>query len=273
MSIKSNAPIPKKGERSMASKKKNTNPIKQISPIEYFSNDKERMPDWLNNHQKGAKVDFSKILASRIVYYPGSALEGSPIRVFNTAHAAHVYIYVDYGFGKEEIERRLIEDIPAGYHIYDKQEVSDRDILPFTPQYHLTEEERAYVMERYREARVPTHNSFGFLTIYERDDAYGEEHGAKRFAVLFHCGDAIATYDVIFGNTKAMPYACILDNYGFDGSYEGFCRGSLLEKIANRIHPLPRYLICVKEFPWSGYSLLKTVGGTYHRFVFVKDGD
>ena len=106
----------------MANKKKNTNPIKQISPIEYFSNDKERMPDWLNNHRKGVKVDFSKLFASRIVYYPGSALEGSPIHVFNTAHAAHVYIYVDYGFGKEEIGRRLIEDIPAGYHIYELEQ-------------------------------------------------------------------------------------------------------------------------------------------------------
>ena len=172
-----------------------------------------------------------------------------------------------------DVFKRLIEDVPAGYHIYDKQEVSDIDIIPFRPQYHLTEEERAYVMERYREAHVPTHNSFGFLMIYERDDAYGEEHGAKRFAVLFHCGDAIATYDATFGNTKAVPYACIPGIYGFDGSYEGFCRGSLLEKTANRIHPLPRYLICGKEFPWSGYSLLKTVGGTYHRFVFVKDGD
>ena len=258
----------------MAHKHKNPNPdpIIQISPIEYFSKDPESMPAWLRNHKKGEKVDFSALLASRIIYYPGSALEGSPIHVFNQAHAAHVYLYIDYGFTKETIETLMAERIPAGYHIYDEAEPSQRDILPCAPRYHLTDDERRRVAELYHHAQVPTHNAFAFLKIYERDEAYGEEHGAERFAVLYLGADAIATYDAIFGNTNAKPFACILGNYGFDGSYEGFCRGSLLENIAKRINCLPKYLICEKNYVWNDYKMLKTVGGTKGRFVFEKDG-
>ena len=249
----------------------NRNPIIQISPKEYFSKDSETMPEWLKNHKNGGKVDFAALLASRIVYYPGSALEGSPIHVFNSAHAVHVYLYVDYGFSKEEIERLLSEHIPMGYHIYDEPEVTERDILPHAPQYHLTANEFEDVRELYKVSQVPTQNSFGFLKIYERDESLGDEHGAERFAVLFLGGDAIAIYDAIFGNTTAVPFACILGNYGFDGSYAGFYGGGLLETIAKRINRLPKYIVCDKDYPWSGYSMLKTVGGTYGRFVFTKD--
>ena len=33
----------------------NENPIIQVSPIEYFSNDREEMPTWLKSHKKGDK--------------------------------------------------------------------------------------------------------------------------------------------------------------------------------------------------------------------------
>ena len=166
----------------------------------------------------------------------------------------------------------MTENVPAGYHIFDEPEVTERDLLSHAPQYHLTAEELGKVRELYRAANVPTHNSFGFLKIYERDESLGDEHGAERFAVLFLGGDAIAIYDAIFGNTNAVPFACVLGNYGFDGSYAGFCGGGLLETSATRIHRLPKYLVCEKDSPWNGYSMLKTVGGTYGRFVFEKDG-
>ena len=249
----------------------NENPIIQVSPIEYFSNDREEMPTWLKSHKKGDKIDFSKLLASRIVYYPGSALEGSPIRIFNTAHAAHVYLYIDYGFEKEEIKKLMSETFPAGYHIYDETEVGAADIIPRALRYHLTADEQRMVMERYQEKYVPTHNSFGFLKIYERDESYGEEHGAQRFALLYISGDAIATYDAIFGNTNAKPFACITGNYGFGGAYESFSKDSLLETIAIRIDRLPKYLLSDICDGWNNYQMLKTVGGTNYRFVWVRD--
>jgi hypothetical protein len=262
-----------KRRNNMAHKHKNENPnpIVQISPPEYFSEDRETVPAWIENHKKGDKVNFSELLASRIVYYPGSALEGSPIHVFNESHAAHLYFYIDYGFGKEEIERAMSERIPLGYHIYDEWEISERDILPHAPRYHLNADDRRRVTELYKSAQVPTRNSFGLLKIYERDESYGEKHGARRFAVLFLGGDAIAVYDAIFGNTIAKPFACIIGNYAFDGSYEGFGRNSLLEKVAGRIERMPKYLVCNKDYGWNGYRMLKTVGGTYNRFVWVKE--
>ena len=40
-------------------------------------------------------------------------------------------------------------------------------------------------MDLYKAVQVPTQNSFGIFKIYERDESYGDEHGAERFTLLF----------------------------------------------------------------------------------------
>lgn len=77
---------------------------------ECLKDDFETLPSYLKEFKKGDKIDFKELLKSRIVYNPGAGTEGSPIRVFNTAHAAHFYIYVDYGFTKSQINNELSND-------------------------------------------------------------------------------------------------------------------------------------------------------------------
>ena len=253
-------------------KKPNPNPIRQISPIEYFSQDPEQMPAWLKNHKKGGKVDFSQLLASRIVYYPGSWFDGSPIRTFNTAHAAHIYVYADYGNSKEKVDNALSNEAFKGYHLYDEQEVSREDMLPSPLCYHITEEERQFAVSGY-DMSISPDEAFAFLKIYERNENYGDEHGAWRFALLYIAADANATYDALFGNTNITPYACVVcANMG--SGYTCFVRDSLLEKIAQRTNCLPQYLLCMQDYGWEGYAMLRTVSGTGtygSRFVWTKD--
>ena len=69
----------------------------------YLGREPVAMPAWLDSY--GAGVDgpvdgaetLRAILNSRTVYYPGSGFDGGPVATFNTAHAAHAYVYVDDG--------------------------------------------------------------------------------------------------------------------------------------------------------------------------------
>jgi hypothetical protein len=51
-----------------------------------------------------------------------------------------------------------------------------------------------------------------------------------------------------------------------------FTKDSLLELISQKTNRFPKYLICVKDFGWSKYSMLRNVGytkgGDGKRFVW-----
>lgn len=255
-------------------KKGNENPTLQISPIGYFAKDPEPMPAWLNNHKAGTPVRIGDLWSSRVVYNPGAGFEGAPIHIFNAAHAAHVFVYVEYGFTKEFVDRELSDDAFRGYHLHHQQDVFPHEFAPRPLVYHLKGEELEAVATLYQQTKVPTNNAFALLKIYERNEDMPEEHGAWRFAVLYLGADAIATYDVLFGNTHCSPYACVADSYGFDGSYDGFSGGSLIEKIATRANRRPKYLLSPKSCRgWQGYRMLKSVSGSKYRFVWINENE
>ncbi len=247
-------------------------PIKQKSIIEFLSADREPLPLWLKSYEVGQMVDPKNLFTSRVVYNPGAGIEGGPIKVFNASHSAHVFVYVDYGFNKEEIDSALSDDAFLGYHIIYEDRLSAEQLISKAPVYHLTDEEMNIVKGNYEIVSIPTDNSFGILKIYQRDDEYGEEHGSFRFALLYLGGDAIACYDVLFGNTDCTPFCCVVDAYSFCDAYDHFSKGSLIERIAKRTGKLPKYLLCANHCTgWTGYKMNKRVGGSRNRFIWEKE--
>ena len=254
------------------SRKNYHNPIIQITPAEYFSADKEPMPLWLVNHKKGDKVNILELLNSRLVYYPGAGTDGSPIRTFNIAHAAHVFVYVDYGYNKEKINSELSDDAFVGYHLHHEQDVTKNELLPLAFLSHVTEEEMRFAASGY-DMSIRPEDGFALLKIYERNEEFGEEHGAQRFAILYIGADANLTYDVLFGNTDRSPYACVVcANMG--SGCTCFNENSLIKRIAERTNSFPKYLVGGKTYGWNRYQMLKTVSyvkaSDGKRFVWIK---
>ena len=218
------------------------------------------MPSWLRDHKSGERVNISELLDSRIVYYPGAHTDGSPIRTFNSAHAAHVYVYVDYMFKRDEIEVELSDRAFFGYHLCHTQEVTQKELLPRQPQYHVTCDEMR-IAEQRDSFSIKPEEGYAVLKIYERDMDKGDKHGAPRFAILYIGGDANATFDALFGNTHRTPFACVVcGNMGSE--FSSFGRGSLLESIAERTNRFPKYLMAVPRDGWNGYERLSHVGKT-----------
>ena len=65
----------------------------------------ESFPQWLQ--QPSPTFDRASFFGSRNVFYPGSGDDGQPVSVCAPAHAAHTFIYIDYGVSQRTPEGHL----------------------------------------------------------------------------------------------------------------------------------------------------------------------
>jgi len=77
----------------------------------------DQMPEWL---AAGPPFTFNRdrFFASRTLFYPGSGLDGQPVSLIARSHAAHAFIYVDYGVGMEEIREQVHGPDPCRFRGY-----------------------------------------------------------------------------------------------------------------------------------------------------------
>lgn len=105
---------------------------------------------------------------------------------------------------------------------------------------------------------------YEFVAVLERDTEFGEEHGARRFAVLFLGVDGIASYDALFCQdaTRQAPYAVLLQDHGSGDNSDRFFTGGLLERIARSTRVLPTWLLVGENTKaWEGFARVKGVLG------------
>jgi hypothetical protein len=234
-----------------------------VNPEQVLSKSPERLPDWLANYKPGDKPPRREILfSSRIVFYPGAGFDGHPVKLFASAHAAHVFVYVDYGITKDEILSQLDENHPGhfrGYKVVGILDLAEDDLTPHGW--------RARVHpDRAGHQTFASKPPFGFLAIFERDESYGDSHGPQRFALLFLGADGIATYDALFCQPDSVspPYGVLLQDHGFGGNYDRFGRGGLLEELATKTRVFPEWLLVGEGTEaWDGY--VKVLGTSHSR--------
>ncbi len=230
-----------------------------ISIADYLSDRVEECPSWLLGYRKGDRVPMDKILGSRVVYYPGAGDDGQPVHTFSKAHFAHVYLFVDYLREKEAVRAELMADGAfKGYDLLDIREVSEIELTPKHFVYHV----RPQTDPRQYSIQKP----FCFLAIYERKKSFGPDHGVDRFAFIYLCADAIATYDAVFANYNRVPEVLVLQDHGFGSNYDWFGRAGLLEEIAIKTNSYPPLmLVADNTYPWDGYSKIERVEHAYSR--------
>ena len=237
----------------------------------------EAVPDWLADHVPGKPIDMKAVLNSRTLFYPGSGDDGQPLATFNRAQCVHVFLYVDYWLTKEELEEQLAEAGFHGYHQIDQIELGENDLTPKGWRAHINPGEIDQEWMRRLAGRVAP---YCIMKIFERNDDADESVGSKRFAVIFLCGDGIASYDAVYGNKNAeAPFALVLQDHGFGGNYASFGDGGLLEKVAQRAGVFPKLILgaihCGTEM-WDGFKripgLNAKLGGMHHtvRLLFKK---
>ena len=92
----------------------------------------ENLLPWLRTWDHGRKVHVADFFAPRVVYYPGSGTDGQPVKFFGSRHAAHCFVFVDYGISQDCVMRELGERGHSflGYGRAGHAELSERDLTP-----------------------------------------------------------------------------------------------------------------------------------------------
>lgn len=234
--------------------------IQKKTTEEYLlENYREEVPQWLRDYRPGQerKVTFREVLSSHVLYYPGSGFDGEPVRIFNRSHSAHVFLYVDYGVSREQLDAELAESYFTGYHHLDRieftaAEIADTNVVP-----PVCVSKDVWKSMSLRDFKT---KPFCFMEIMERDADRFDDWGAERLAVIFLYADGIASYVALFcGGKYPVPFAVLLLDHGFGGNYDRFGGGGLLEDCAVKTGALPELLLvaCNLSRAWLGYRQIE----------------
>lgn len=228
-------------------------------PDNYLLKHREEMPVWFSDYKDGDPFPRN-FFQSRLVYYPGSGNDGHAVRLFNSTHSAHCYLYVDYGIPKSTIIEKLSSPESAfrGYEIISKIHVSEAELTPkrFMPR--IVPPNASLLNAAFADARP-----FALLAVFKRLPSFDNQHGAERFAVLFLAADGIATYQAIFCQQEQVnpPFAIKLQDHGFGGNWDRFGAGGFMQTTARHYGIYPSYLLVGDNTePWEGYSLVPGTG-------------
>ena len=88
----------------------------------------EQLPHWLRQPSSG--FDRESFFDGRTVYYPGFGNDGCPVSICSRAHAAHAFVYVDYGYTREAFMSALNNQGFLGYDLLAIRSVTEQELAP-----------------------------------------------------------------------------------------------------------------------------------------------
>lgn len=204
-------------------------------------------------HELDGATAAKHFLSSRLLFYPGSRFDGGPIACFNSSHAAHCFIYVDYGVEAAEMERRTVGEGFRGYRSCARIKMEPEHLAPKDWVQHMRPE---------RPRSDPRFIPYGYIEVLERTAEHDDNHGAERFAVLFLGADGFAAFDALFcqQSSVAAPWCIVLQDHGFGGNYDRFGAGGMLEELARSCRSHARFLLKgAHTRSWASYGLVPNV--------------
>ncbi|MGS0943747.1 hypothetical protein ACVA51_24925 (plasmid) [Pseudomonas luteola] len=201
-------------------------------------------PKWLMKANRNSilysRLPLDSILHSS-VYYPASGVDGDPIKYL--AGNFYSFVYVDYGYSREELNKRLTQPGFRGYELVAIRDVAEQELLACRPfPLFLSIRKNRF---RFSEQAI---EPFCYWIVFQRLDAMPDSHGPKRFSVLYICADGVATYEALYTVNEIAPscIAIIQPGRGFGGNWTDFedPHDNLAWLVRGKPGcPRPRYLI------------------------------
>jgi hypothetical protein len=227
------------------------------SPGDMLAAEVEEMPIWMSGHVDRIEPWSPEALRSRWTFYPGSGLNGTPIKALASVRACHFFVYVDLRTGLDEICDEVRERGLLGYDVLRAEPI--RLPLPSMFPRQLAGESgeahrrRREFVECWTGNHIPDEAAF---FVFERSRSAPVNHGADRIALLFVRGEAVDFFSRACRLGQTAPYAMWLRPYmGYD-----FVRDASLWEVAKMHDALPRWVLGNLPSnetgrPWNEYSM------------------
>ena len=147
----------------------------------------KEQPNWLKQLEFNNGLIISdfplKDIISESLYYPASGVNGTPIKFLAGNFLS--FIYVDYGYEKQEIMNEITEPENGfmGYKLLGIKELTKNDLAPngWQPVMPINLPDEIMRLEKLRNyIKQP----FAIWSIFERLNHYNKEHVPERFSLL-----------------------------------------------------------------------------------------
>jgi hypothetical protein len=175
-----------------------------------------KLPDWLA-HASVQSIHEGLLPKKEILedslYYPSCGGDGGPVK--NLGPWFQSFVYVDYGYSREDFLNELQNKPFIGYQILGQRSVSLSELTPNGwPQPELTPEERKNA-EECKEYKAQL--KFCEWLIFERKETLSNSHGPFRFSMLYLSVDGIQAFNALYiaNSLKPKAIAVIQSGYGF----------------------------------------------------------
>lgn len=204
------------------------------------------------------------------LYYPSCGLDGGVVKDCNTLNAGLgivSFIYCDYGVDEEKLMGQI--NTFRGYRLFASRAVNPMDLIPngWVPQYPPN-----FDFERYRQYEAHWQHFIQWF-VYERCEEMRDNHGPKRFSLLYCGGEGVATYQALYwtNNACAKALAIIQPGHGFGLNWTNFfdADGKLAWVINNNPNGIPEVIYYggggggYDDFGWEGYESVRMISPYY----------
>lgn len=202
------------------------------------------------------------------LYYPGSGIDGTPIR--NWSLGVNSFVYVDMSWSQESYQKALSDHPVHGYHIAAQRGVSQHEL---TPNGYNTAMPASLSPQEYEIAmrinKAGPENAFALWSVFERDSDRNSSFGPERFSLLHIRAEGVAAYEALYVANGCLPkiLAFIRPGLAFGGNYGTF-ELALMEVMERSSRGIPLQLLWEHACdtapslhePWSSYYKRKIQG-------------
>ncbi len=153
-------------------------------------------------------------------YYPSCGSDGGPVQ--NLGPWYQSFVYVDYGYGREDFLEQLVKAPFSGYQIMGMRSVSLNELAPRGwDQSALTQKENECAQESARGWRK---KPFCEWVVFKRLASRTDNQGPQRFSLLYLCADGAQAFNTLYVANMLRPgaVAVIQPGHAFGRNWTDF---------------------------------------------------
>lgn len=153
------------------------------------------------------------------LYYPSCGSDGGPVQYLGPWFQS--FVYVDYGYGRDDFLEQLVKAPFSGYQIMGMRSVPLNELAPRGWDQALSQEENKGA-QRYAKNRRK--KPFCEWVVFERDATRPRSHGPQRFSMLYLCEDGAQAFNTLYVGNMLRPgaIAVIQPGHGFGSNWTDF---------------------------------------------------
>ena len=242
-------------------------------PLENIASLVRPPPAWLMESVDMRTVPVCQLL-DRSAYYPACAYDGRVVQ-YSSAYC-HSFVYVDARLPPNEVEVAISQSGAfRGYRLFGLRSLDVSELEGTCPWSRIEVDPNTDGdPKRYAKYYV---EPFAHWAIFERDDAFPESHGPRRFSLLYVGGDGVEMFQRLYYSNGVAPSVVAIiqpgDAFGYNWTRYADPKQIFGRAVLGNSHCFPEYLfyggrVCSDpDYPWARGAYKQTCWPSHGQLI------